>query len=142
VTIPAGTTLARFSLSGAAEGADLDLYVYRGAFPAGTSAVEGSNEQVTLTNPFGATYTVYVHGYDVNGSSNFTLHSWVIGQAEGNVTITAAPGAATIGATANIGLSFADTLLPGTSYLGTVSYSGVPILATPTIVRVDVPAGQ
>jgi hypothetical protein len=129
-------------LSGAAADADLDLFVYNGAFRVGFSAVEGSNEEVTLTNPGAATYTVYVHGFDVNGSTNFTLHSWVIGQAEGNVTITAAPGAAAIGATASIGLSFADTLLPGTSYLGTVSYSGVPTLTTPTIVRVDVPAGQ
>jgi hypothetical protein len=145
VTIPAGTAIARFELFDAdvAPGADLDLYVYRGATPISASGVEGSDEAVTLANPFGAVYTVYVHGYDVNGSTPFKLHTWLIGAvATGNAAITA-PAAAAVGATANIDLSFADNLLPDTKYLGSVSYSGVPgTTPAPTIIRVDVPAGQ
>ena len=144
VTIPAGTSLARFSLFGAdaAPDADLDLYVYRGATPVAASGVEGSDEEISLTTPFPAVYTVYVHGYDVNGSSNFKLHTWLVGAAEnGNVTMTA-PAAAITGAAANIGLSFADSLTPDTKYLGSVSYGGVPVTVTPTVIRVDVPAGQ
>ena len=145
VVIPANTSLARFSLSDAdvAPGSDLDLYVYRGATRVGASGVDGSNEEVNLTNPLPAVYTVYVHGYEVNGSTSFALHTWLVGQTEaGNVAITA-PGTAAVGATANIGLTFDAGLLPGAKYLGTVSYGGVPGTApAPTIIRVDVPAGQ
>jgi hypothetical protein len=142
VTVPAGTTVARFSLSEAAADADLDLYVYRGVNIVAASGTAGSDEEVTLTNPFPAVYTVYVQGFAVNGSSPFTLHSWVVGaDAPGNVTLTA-PTTAAVGATGNIGLSF-GALAPDTKYLGTVSYAGVPGTApAPTIVRVDVPAGQ
>ena len=145
VTIPAGTAIARFELFDAdvAPGADLDLYVYRGATPVAASGAEGSNEAITLSNPFGAVYTVYVHGFDVNGSTPFTLHTWLIGAAAtGNVSMTA-PAAAIGGTTGNIDLSFAEGLLPDTRYLGSVSYTGVPgSTVAPTIIRVDVPAGQ
>ena len=140
VTVPAGTTLARFSIfqGDVAAGADLDLFVYRGASFVAASAQDGSNEEVNLPNPAvsaAVTYTVYVHGYAVDGTSPFSLHTWLVGQAnEGNVAITA-PAAATTGATENINLVFSN-LTTGAKYLGTVNYTG-SIGMAPTIVRVD-----
>ncbi len=139
VVVPAGTTLARFSLFDAdvAPGADLDLYVYRGAQIVAAVGDIGSNEEVNLTNPSPATYTVYVHGYEVNGASVFKLHTWLLGQtANGNVALTA-PTTATTGVTANINLSFSN-LTAGEKYLGSIGYLGsVPGVSSSTIVRVD-----
>jgi len=141
VTVPGGTSYARFSLFDAdvAPGSDLDLYVFNSA---GTLvAISGtgtSNEEVNLVNPAADTYTVYVHGFAVAGTTPFKLHSWVLGTAAtGNMTVTA-PATASLGANGTINLTFSG-LTPATRYLGSVAYSGVIGLPAPTIVRVDTP---
>jgi hypothetical protein len=102
------------------------------------SGVEGSDEEVNLNAVLlgvGGNFTVYVHGFAVDGTSPFSLHTWLVGQAnEGNVAITA-PAAATMGATENINLVFSN-LTTGSKYLGIVSYVGSAGML-PTIVRVD-----
>jgi len=138
VTIPAGTTYARFSLFDAnvSPGSDIDLYVYRGATRVGESGSGTSSEEVNLLNPAPDTYTVYVHAFAVTGTANFRLFSWLLGTAAaGNMTVTA-PATATVVGTGTIGLSFSG-LTSGTKYLGSVAYSGVAGMPNPTIVRVD-----
>jgi subtilisin family serine protease len=141
VNVPAGTTHARFSLFDAdvAPGADLDLYVFRGATLVAVSGSETAAEQVDLRNPAPAadvTYTVYVHGFAVTGESPFVLHTWLVGATgTGNMTVTA-PTTATIGTTGTISLSFTG-LSTGTKYLGSVAYSGTAGLPNPTLVRVE-----
>jgi hypothetical protein len=146
VTIPAGTTYARFSLFDAdvAAGSDIDLCVIRvtGANSpalAGSSTTGTSQEEVNLVNPTAADYIVVVHGWGVPaGGSPFKLHTWVLGSANaGNMTVTA-PASAVLGTTGNIGLTFSG-LAPATKYLGSVAYSGTAGLPNPTIVRVDTP---
>jgi len=143
VTIPAGTTYARFSLFDAdvAAGADIDLYVYLGATAVGSSGSGTSAEEVNLLNPAAGDYTVYVHGWGVPGTSPFVLHTWLLGSSDaGNMTVTA-PTTATIGVTAPITLTFSG-LAPATKYLGSVAYSSTAVPAgmpNPTIVRVDTP---
>jgi subtilisin family serine protease len=138
VTIPAGTTYARFSLFNAdvPAGSDIDLYVYRGATRVGASGGGTSNEGVNLVAPAADTYTVYVHAFAVDAATNFRLFSWLLGAAPaGNMTVTAPP-TATLGGPGTIGLSFTG-LTPGTRYLGSVAYGGVAGMPNPTIVRVD-----
>jgi hypothetical protein len=140
VTIPAGTTYARFSLFDADvdAGADLDLCVFRGATLVGSSGTATSAEEVSLVDPTAADYTVVVQGWGVVGSSPFKLHAWVLGTTdEGNMTVVAPP-AATTGTTAAIDLTFSG-LAAGTRYLGSVAYTGIAGLPSPTIVRVDTP---
>lgn len=145
VVIPAGTTYARFALFDAdvSAGADIDLYVYQGSTLVGSSGGGSSAEEVnfTFTNPTAASIplTVYVHGWGLpGGSSGFKLHQWSLGTASaGNMTVSA-PGSATIGASANIGLTFSG-LAAGTRYLGSVTYGGDASATSPTIVRVDGP---
>lgn len=141
VVVPAGTTYARFSLfdTDVSPASDLDLYVYRGTTLVGSSGGVTSAEEVNLLNPTAATYTVWVHGWDVPAAqANFTLFTWVLGSAdEGNMTVTA-PAAATTGATGTIELTFSG-LTPATRYLGSVAYSGIAGLPNPTIVRVNTP---
>ena len=140
VTIPAGTTYARFALFDAdvAAGSDIDLYVYNsGGAQVGSSGGGTAAEEVNLSNPAAGTYTVYVHGWSLpSGSSPFKLHAWALGGADaGNVTISA-PAAATAGTTGTITLTPSAALAPG-KYLGSVVYSGVAGLPAPTIVRID-----
>jgi hypothetical protein len=145
VTIPAGTTYARFSLfndfvDGATD--DLDLYVFDpddnlvGVSGSGTSA-----EEVNLTDPAEGTYTVVVHGWQTDGpDANYTLFTWALGSTSaGNMTVTA-PATATLGSIGTIQLDFAG-LAPATKYLGSVAYTDGtdPLPVQPTIVSIDTP---
>jgi subtilisin family serine protease len=140
VTIPAGTTYARFSLFNAntTPGSDLDLYVYQGTTLVGSSTGGTADEEVNLLNPSSGNYTVWVHGFATANPSSFTLFNWVLGSAAaGNMSVTAPP-AATVGGTGTITLTFSG-LAPATKYLGSVAYGGIAGLPNPTIVRVDTP---
>jgi subtilisin family serine protease len=141
VTVPAGTTYARFSLFDAdvAPGSDIDLCVANasGAI-VGASGSGTSDEEVNLLNPPAGQYTVVVQGWGVVGTSPFQLHTWLLGStASGNMTVTA-PATATTGTAGAIDLGFTD-LTAGTKYLGSVAYAGAAGMPNPTIVRVDVP---
>jgi len=141
VTIPAGTTHARFELfnEDASPGSDIDLYVFLGGTLVGSSGGGTAAEQVNLLNPPAGAYTVWIHGFAVaGGPSPFKLYDWLLDSSPaGNMTVTA-PSSATTGATGTIDLSFSG-LAAGTKYLGSVAYSGIAGLPNPTIVRVDTP---
>ena len=145
--IPAGTRVARIALFDDFTDGDDDLDVWL-ANPAGTliavSANETSEEVITLNNPAAGTYKVYVHGYQTDGpDAAYTLFTWNVNQDDaGNLALTA-PTAATLGATATVGLTWTG-LTPGTKYLGTVTYHSVAAptsytngLIGSTIIRVD-----
>jgi hypothetical protein len=117
VTVPAGSTYARFSLFDAntTPGSDLDLYVFNsGGTQVGGSGSGTSAEEVNLLNPAAGSYTVLVDGYGTANPSTFTLFTWVLG------------------------LTFSG-LTAGTKYLGSVAYDGASGMPNPTIVRVDTP---
>ncbi len=140
VTVPAGTTYARFSLFDANvdQASDLDLEVRNSAGNlVGSSGGSTASEEVNLLDPAAGVYTVRVVGFAVPvGATNFTLFSWALGSVDaGNMTVTA-PAAATLGGTGVIGLSF-SSLAAGTKYLGSIAYGGATGMPTPTIVRVD-----
>jgi subtilisin family serine protease len=139
ITVPAGTSIARFSLFGSdTTASDLDLYVYNGTTRVGASTGGTADEQVDLVSPAAATYSVYVHGFDTANPSAFTLYAWVLGTTDaGNMTVSA-PASATLGGTGSITLAFSG-LTSGTRYLGSVVYGGVAGMPNPTIVRVDAP---
>lgn len=140
VTVPAGTTYARFSLfdPAVASTLDLDLEVYNSAGTlVGSSGSATAAEQVSLVNPAAGTYTVRVLGFLVpSGSENFRLYSWLLGTADAGNMVVTAPAAAIVGATGAIGISTSG-LTAGTKYLGSVVYDGSAGLPNPTIVRID-----
>ena len=138
VVIAPGTTYARFSLFDAnvSPASDLDLYVFQGTTLVAASGTGTSEEEANLVNPAPGNYTVFVHGFSVPGTANFTLFQWLLDStAAGNMTVTA-PTTATTGATGTVNVSFSG-LTPGTKYLGSVAYSGSASLPAPTVVRVD-----
>jgi subtilisin family serine protease len=142
LTVPAGTSYVRISLSDSdvSQPSDLDLYLLRpNGSIAGRSESATSNEVVNLANPPAGQYTVLVSGYDVPaGSVNFTQFSWVLGMvAEGNMTVTAPPSAVN-GQQGTIDIATSG-LAPATRYLGSIVYGGTTGLPAPTIVRIDTP---
>ena len=143
VTIPAGSTFARFQLFDADvdPGSDIDLYVYKGATLVGASGGGTSDEVVSLVSPAaGADYVVYVHGWGVADgiSTPFALYHWVLGTTDaGNMTVTE-PASAVIGTSGTVTLSFSG-LAGATKYLGSVVYTGATGMPNPTIVRINTP---
>jgi subtilisin family serine protease len=144
ITIPAGTTYARFSLFDANVSApsDIDLYLYKGTTALALSGGGTSTEQINLLNPTAGTdYILYVHGFNVPGTATYRAFSWILGStAAGNMAVSA-PASATTGATGTITLTFSG-LTGGVKYLGSVAYTsaGSPAgMPNPTIVRVDAP---
>ncbi|MEP7119006.1 MAG: S8 family serine peptidase, partial [Acidobacteriota bacterium] len=138
ITIAPGTTYARFSLFDAnvAPASDLDLYVYRGATLVAASTNGTSREEANILAPAPGSYTVYVHGFSVPGTADFTLFSWLLGSDPAGNMAVSAPVSAVNGTTGSIGLTFSG-LTPGTKYLGSVVYGGTTSLPNPTLVRVD-----
>lgn len=140
VTVPAGTTYARFSLFDAntSPASDLDLYVFLGVTQVGASFSSTSDEAVNLLSPAAGNYDVCVDGFATANPSTYTQFNWALGStAAGNMSVSG-PASATIGTTATINLTFSG-LVSGTKYLGSVAYGGVAGLPNPTIVRVDAP---
>lgn len=140
VTIPAGTTYARFSLFDAfvSPASDIDLYLFKGATLVASSTSGTSTEEVNVSDPAAGDYLLYIHGFAVPGTADFKLFSWLLGSAAaGNMSVTA-PASAVTGKTGTIDLTFTG-LAPATKYLGSIVYSGVAGMPAPTIVRVDTP---
>jgi hypothetical protein len=142
VTVPPGTTHARFALfdTHTTPASDLDLVVRDAAGKeVGASFGVTSAEQVDLKNPPPGQYTVAVSGYFVpgGGTAGFTLFSWALGSAgSGNMAVSA-PAFAVAGTRAAIGLRVSG-LAAGTKYLGAIAYdSGAAALSEPTLVRIE-----
>lgn len=130
VSIPAGTTHARWSLfDDFTDGNDdLDVYVYRvgtgGSLTlVGFSAGGTSAEQVDLPSPAAGAYKLYVHGWQTDGADAvYTLFNWFVpSTAANNLTVTSSTSSATVGGTATLTVSWSG-LTAGTRYLGRISY--------------------
>ncbi len=140
IEVPAGTTLARFSLFDdfTSGNDDLDLYVFGpGGFFAGSGSGT-SAEQVDVVDPAAGTYTVVVHGWQTDGGqpATYTLFSWALDASDaGNMAVTA-PGTGTIGGSGTVSLAFTG-LTPGVKYLGAVDYMLAGSSGGSTVIRVD-----
>jgi hypothetical protein len=119
--------------------ADLDVYVFD---PSGTmvatSTSGGTDEEVNISSPADGTWTVYVHGWQApGGDSDYTMFTWIVSATPGgNMEVTAAPTAATLGATETIEATWLGATAGGW-HLGAVSHTGEDGLMGLTLVNVD-----
>ena len=128
VTVPAGSTVARFATYDAdyAAGTDVDLFVYR----AGTTTLVGQSaggtaqESVTLTAA--GSYDVYTTLFALPAGSteaDVHLNSFVVGSTPaGNLTATPASQGVTTATNATVNLAWSG-LAAETRYLGALLYS-------------------
>lgn len=133
VTVPAGTTVARFDVDAANEEGDFDLFVRRVNADGTTtlvaqSATGAADEQVTLRRPAAATYRVQVENYAAapgETTSAYALTSYVLDPTAtaGALAVTPNPVPVTQGATATASAGWSG-LTAGTRYLGLISYGG------------------
>lgn len=126
--VPAGTTLARFSMFDDDNGAtnDYDIQVFR-LSPApvalvGASGGGSSEEEVNLVNPAPGTYAVLVIDFATSpGATPYTLFNFNLNGANaGNTTVTAPP--AVSGTTGTVQVDWTG-LTPGTRSLGILNHS-------------------
>ena len=143
VTVPAGTSLARFATFDAdvPAGTDVDMFVYK----AGTATLVGSSaggtaqEQVNLNNPAAGDYDVYVDlfalatGFTSQPVSEF---DWQVGGPAGNLTANPASTATTVGQQLSVTAAWSG-LTAGTRYLGSLSYSDGTSTLGRTVVSVN-----
>jgi len=125
--VPAGTTLARFSLFDSEIGAqnDLDLQIQGPGpgFPFVCSSGSGSSEeQCDLVDPAPGVYAAFVIDFASDpGNTSYTLWNFNLnGTNTGNSTISA-PAAAVLGTTGNITIDWSGLGAAGRA-LGVVSY--------------------
>ncbi|WDE06585.1 S8 family serine peptidase [Thalassomonas viridans] len=134
--VPEGTKMVRFNLSESlidAEGADLDLYLYRCAAwrcsPVTQSATVGSsNENILLTNPVAANdgdagdvYIVWVHARALDvASTDYTMPVWLVDSADSATRVITSSRA--MNGRFNYTTIMASGLIPGMTYMGTVTY--------------------
>ncbi|WP_026208279.1 S8 family serine peptidase [Catelliglobosispora koreensis] len=141
VTVPAGTSVARFATydDEAPADTDTDMYVYRG----GTATLlaqsaGGTNEEIVTTTAAG-TYDIYVVMFAHAGATipPIKFHAFVVPPADaGNMTPVPASQSVTIATAATVTLNWSG-LTAGSRYLGVVSYGdGTAAHASRTIVYV------
>ncbi len=97
VTVPAGTTYARFSLfDDFTDGEDdIDLCVFSGSDARGQQRLAARRpRRSTSLNPAAGAYTVVVQGWGTDGpDAQYTLFHWLLGStAAGNMTVDCAGG--------------------------------------------------
>ena len=144
VTVPAGTSLARFATFDAdvATGTDLDMFVYQ----AGTATLVGSSsggaaeEQVDLVAPPAGSYDVYVDLFALGTGATqqaISEFDWALGTAAaGNLAVSPANQPATFGKAASVTASWSG-LAAGTRYLGQLSYGDGTSTFAGTVVRIN-----
>ncbi|MBT0585477.1 S8 family serine peptidase [Alteromonas oceanisediminis] len=139
LSIPEGTSLARFALRDALVGdgtldTNLDLYLYActgfSCVPVADSTNVDSNEEIMLVNPepkfnraAGDLYILFVHGVDTAGqdSVDYTVPTWIVEGADPSTRMTTSRRAVE-GRFHNVSLRTRG-LNPDLLYMGTVSFT-------------------
>jgi hypothetical protein len=122
--------------------ADLDIYLYNpsGQQVASSTSGSGSTEMITILNPVDGTWHLWVHGWQTIGpDSPYTLYVFDLPASPedaGNLSIASEPANATNGASATIGISWANATA-GQWWLGAVTHKRDSTVLGRTLVNVD-----
>ena len=131
VSVPEGTSAARFSLDAADDTSDLDLWVYKDGEFVDLSASGAADEQVTIRDPAAGTYDVYVNGFTTpGGSTSYALANFVVAPTDaGNLTLSPdpIPAPGTFGEPTTITATWSG-LDTTKRYFGAISYAGSDVV--------------
>ncbi len=126
VSVPAGTTAARFEITGSNRGDDVDLYVFRDDRLVSESTGPGAEADLTLLDPAPGDYTVTVHAVEAGNGAAVTgqLCTWVVGPHDSHdVSVETRQSGARAGAPFRSTVSWGD--LDATKrWFGVVRYAG------------------
>ena len=126
VSVPAGTTAARFEITGSNSGDDVDLYVFRDGDLVSESTGSGPDADLTLLDPAAGDYTVTVHAVEAGNAAAVTgqLCTWVLGPDDSqDVSVETDQDGARAGAPFRSTVSWGD--LDATQrWFGVVRYAG------------------
>lgn len=122
VTVPEGTTLAKFQVISSDPNADFDMIVFNPQGQYTDVRTGSSSETLSLSDPAPGTYTVLANLYSSTGDTavNATVDAAVLGANVGNATVSPNPLKLANGKSGNVTLSWMG-LEPG-SYLGRISF--------------------
>ena len=90
IEVPGGTDVARFAMDAHNSADDMDVFVYSNDELVGSSASSAADETVTLVEPEGGEYDVYVSAFSADNGATTTgqLFTWVVGPGDaGNLTL-------------------------------------------------------
>jgi subtilisin family serine protease len=138
VEVPAGVPLAKLSVISADENADFDMVVVTPDGQAIVVATASASESVSIPNPAGGTYQMFVNLYDSPNqqATKASVDAAVLGANEGNATVTPDPLRLANGLSGKLALTWKN-LAPG-SYIGRITFDGA---SAPTFVSVVVAEG-
>ncbi len=126
VSVPAGTTAARFEIAGSNSGDDVDLYLFRDGRLVSESTGPGAEADLTLLDPATGDYTVTVHAVEAGNAAAVTgqLCTWVVGPTDSHdVSVETEQTGAGAGAPFRSTVSWGD--LDATKrWFGVVRYTG------------------
>ncbi len=137
VTVPEGTTLARFQVISSDPNADYDMVVFNPQGQYSDVRTGSSSETLSLPNPAPGTYTVLANlaSSADGGAVKATVNAAVLAANAGNASVTPNPLNLRNGKSGNVTLGWTG-LAPG-SYLGRISFGDggtetfVSVLITP-----------
>jgi subtilisin family serine protease len=134
VTVPANTSLARFSVLSDNEAADFDMFVVNPNGSITQVATADSSETLTLQNPAAGTYRIVANLYSSpgNAATSGTIEALVLGAGLDNATVTPNPLRAANGTTGAVTLNWTG-LTPG-SYVGRITYAGSTAITNVSVV--------
>ena len=138
VTVPAGTSVARFATYDAdyPAGTDIDIVVSKDGVVVGSSGGGTAEEAVTLDRPAAGTYEVSIDLFAGADPTDVHLVSYVLGKtAAGNLTATPASQSVTGGKPASVAIGWSG-LDPTARYLGAVVYGDGTSTVGRTLVNV------
>ena len=86
------------------------------------------DEIVHIVFPEDGIWSVYVHGFTVEASSDYALLTWTVPEApSGNLQVASAPTSAVLGEAGTVGISWTGATAgdgPDFFYVGAVSHTG------------------
>ncbi len=122
ITVPEGTSLAKFQVISSDPNVDFDMIVFNPTGQFSDARTGSSSETLSLSNPAPGTYTVLANLYSSTGDApvKATVDAAVLGNNVGNATVSPNPLKLANGKSGNVTLSWMG--LEAGSYLGRISF--------------------